>query len=149
MKCSIVLLFLSVAGACHSTPAETDHAILVTASVTPLSFRVGDAATVTVSVENRGTRAVPISLPACPAWFEVLKGEVIVAPGTQACAAYSLIRTLEPGTTYMQSFEWRGNTWPSPSAPTSLDPGSYMLRPAVRVASTMYRGSSVGVELTR
>ncbi|MHB1312920.1 MAG: hypothetical protein ACYC3L_12965 [Gemmatimonadaceae bacterium] len=95
---------------------------------------------------NRGTRAV--HLVTCPAWFEVLKGESVVAPGEQICAASWLATSLEPGATYAHSFEWRGDTRSLSNPPTFLDPGRYVLRAAVRVESSIIRGTTVGVELT-
>jgi hypothetical protein len=146
MKYSSVIVLAFVAAACHSAPSEADRAILASASVAPATFRVGDAATVTVTVENRGSKAV--SLLTCPAWFEVLKGESVVAPGTQICAASWLGTTLEPGASYAHSFEWRGDTRALSNPPTFLDPGRYELRPAVQVESSTYRGPAVEIELT-
>lgn len=146
MRYSSAIVLACIAAACHSTPSEAELTFLVTASVAPTTFRVGDVATVTVTIENRGSKAV--NLFTCPAWFEVLKGESVVAPGTQICAASWLGTTLEPGASYAHSVEWRGDTRSLSNPPTFLDPGRYVLRPAVRVEASTYRGPASGVELT-
>ena len=146
MKISSQLVSAVLAAACHSAPSGTDAAILASASVAPAAFHAGEAATVTVVVENKGTRTV--NLFTCPAWFEVLKGDDVVAPGTQACAASWVATSLEPGETYAHAFEWRGDTRSLTNPPASLAPGRYTLRAAVRVESAVFYGTPVGVELT-
>ena len=144
---ALVLVLSCVAAACHSTPSEPNPSMLVSASVSPAAFHAGDAATVTVVVENKGTRTV--NLFTCPAWFEVLKGADVVAPGTQACAASWVATSLEPGATYTHAFAWRGDTRSLTNPPTFLAAGRYTLRAAVRVESAVFYGTPVGVELTR
>jgi hypothetical protein len=119
-------------------------ALLVTASVSRESFRVGDTVTVLVTVFNRSGQPQTIGGGGCGfLGFDVTTQDgTVVGPKSAFCSAVLYLKTLTPGEQYSEAQPWTGSALgPATDTPTLwLTPGTYVVIGAV--ASYRPDGSS-------
>jgi len=117
-------LLLTACGREVTAPAT---ALIVTANISPSTFRAGDSVTVTVTVVNHSDVPQSIQLNQCNRPFVVsTSAGAVVGPDPLACFAYSEMMALAPGAKYSWSVPWFGRGSVPESTPT-LIPGTYVV----------------------
>lgn len=119
--------------ACGDSPTALLSDLQVTASISRPEFKSGDTTTVTTTITNTGKYALQITDSSCLPYFEVVRDEIVVAPGAGVCAAVAILPfTLAGGETRVFKDVWRGD---NRAVQQKLVAGTYGLR--ARVQSTI------------
>ena len=132
MRARVVSLALAIfspmlVAAC-SDPASPEKDLLLTASVTPAVFRIGEQVAVTVAVANRGTRSWGI-YPACGLFLVMNQDDQVVGPRPAICTAdIKPPLMLAPGEARAFRATWSGDSLIFVTPPRWLPPGTYRIR---------------------
>lgn len=153
MRRSFVAVASFLFVSCSDPTAPADD-LVVTASVAPSVFEVGESTTVVVSVTNRGTRTRSVR-HLCAAPFVVETEErTVVGPGPIYCIAIPSPPTeLAPGEEMVMTWSWHGDGLAAfttePDA--ALPPGTYLLRGSVHASGQEdpVTGPPVAVSITK
>ena len=134
MRALIATATLALVAACsgpQSTEVSGDNdGILVSLSVTPADFRVGDSVTVRLTAINRDSRPRTIVANECPLPIVVTStdGEVL-GPGERICTAIALTKELGPDEAFMLDLQWSGDAMRTAKHPAGvLAPGQYYIQ---------------------
>jgi len=140
----IVLAAVFLLAACARDITAPARALIVTASVSPSTFRAGDSVTVLVTVVNRSDQPQSIETNQCGRAFVVTPPSgAEVGPDPLPCLAYSAPRSLAPGEQYTWSDSWYGRGSVPESTP-HLQPGAYI---AAGASSIPLHGTSETITL--
>jgi hypothetical protein len=125
----IVIPLLFAACARDLTAPATD--LLVTASASRGSFRVGDTVTVRVTVFNRSSQPQTIGGGGCGfLGFEVTTpAGSMVGPNSVFCSSELVLKTLAPGDQYSENQVWTGSAIGNGAGMPlqMLSPGAYVV----------------------
>lgn len=147
-----LLIALALSGCARAT--EPDHVVDV--SIVPSSdvVHLGDFIDLTVTLTNRGTRAVTIHPPPCQGVHGVFivtdRDGDVVGPGEMFCTLVGRPPTrLAPGEQVVFQGHWDGDSQRSSiSGPrTYLDPGEYQVQGQITIVSGRVLSAPVSVRV--
>lgn len=133
------------ATACDSPTQSTAADLSASVAVSRAQFRSGDSTTFTTTIVNNGETRVLLAEPGCVAYFEVVSGTNVVAPGQFICAliAYGPIE-LAPGQTKQFTEVWHGE---NRTLQVMLGAGAYSVRAKVMTTVGAVVSAPVPIEI--
>jgi hypothetical protein len=149
------ILILSVAplAGCFLTTEPADSVDLQVA-VDPTNLRIGDSATIIVSLTNRRSSPIEFQTNGCPVHFAVFDDDGrMVAPSILGCPLVPRTVSLAAGEEERYQFTWLGEPWSNsrphygPYPTEFLEPGAYTVRGVLPLESRNRLSSPVSVEL--
>lgn len=136
MRVLLVLAGATLLAACsRSQEAQVTGVqddLIVSLSVTPSDFRVGDPVVVRLTAINGDTRKRVITTNVCPVPLVVTtEAGDVVGPAERACSAIATNEELGPGEQFTLDVRWSGDAASAASAAGTirvLPPGQYFLQ---------------------
>jgi hypothetical protein len=138
---------------CFLTTEPADSVDLQVA-VIPTNLRIGDSASVIVSLTNRRSSPIEFQTSGCPVHFAVFGDDGrMVAPSSLGCVLVPQTVSLAAEEERRYRFTWLGEPWSNwrphygPYPTEFLEPGAYTVRGVLPLESRDRLSSPVSVEL--
>lgn len=132
--------------ACGDSPTQSTVAdISVSVAVSRAQFRSGDTTTFTTSIRNNGETPVLLAERGCVAYFEVVSGSNVVAPGQPICALAAISPiTLAPNETKTFAEIWHGE---NRTLQVMVNSGTYDVRANVHTSVGAVVSTPISIQI--